>query len=1115
MKNILHAVLSAIFLFSFSFGYTQSGCPDINAGADVTLPCGTNCANLNATYFESGSAATYSLSSIPYNPFPFNQGTSILVNQDDIWSTVIDLPFTFCFFDQQYTQLIVGANGLVSFDISQANNTCEWNLQNLGTLPVNDPMVNNTIMGPYHDIDPSLGGNLRYQIAGAYPCRTFVVSYDAIPMFDSNDPSSNCSSTVDATHQIVLYETTNAIEIYINAKEACTDWNQGLAIEGIQNANGTAAYIVPGRNNSVWDATNDAWRFTPSGTSIVSVAWLSGGTQVATGAAYQACVNQPTDFVAQATYVPCSGGTPIVVTDTITVAPGGTLSAGIDSSKQISCAGNDGAVYAHATGGVAPVTFGWSDGNVNLTRTGLSAGTYIFTASDASGCVVRDTVVLTAPAPITVSVADVTQSTCTGGVNGTLVAIVSGGAYPYSFLWNSIPAQTDSILDGVAAGTYTVTVTDDGGCTASDAGTFTVQNTGGITLNPATVTNVTCNGYENGSIALNATSSATLTYSWSNTETTATIINLDAGSYAVTITDANGCSATASYDITQPTGIVIGTPTITQADCQTGGSISVTATGGVGTLTYSWSNTQTGTSITGLAGGPYTLTVTDANGCTVASTFTVPVAQGAVSFGTPTITNVTCNGDADGSITATATGGTGTITFTWAASTGPTISNLAPGNYSVTITDQANCSASTTYIVTQPTILTPNFTFSQLICFGSTSGAAAVNPTGGTPSYTYNWSTQAQTSSVSNLPAGIVLVTVTDANQCTASASGIIQQTNPISYNSQVNQPNCATVGFGTWLLTPRGTVGPVIIEATGLVTDTVSMTPGDTTAVFLNTPSGTYNFTITDSLGCTISGTFSVNAGQANESFTVSTDSTNCFGAADGSVTVTTTSTNTPYTYSLNGGAFQSDTVFSNLAAGAYTIITRNGYGCNDTLTAVVEQPAQVSANATPDTIITAPNTDNGIVVAVQNFNNPVYSWSPASGLSCTDCSNPTANVAAATVYYVTVSEADVQGCAAFDSVVIIITGGFAMPNAFTPNGDGKNDRYGLVSFGLNTVQEFRIYNRWGQTVHNSTDSWNGAFGGKDQPAGTYVYYIVVEMPDENGGLKTEKKQGSFALIR
>ncbi len=1115
MKNILHVGFAILCILSTYTGSAQSGCPDINAGSNVTLPCGTNCANLTATYFETGSAATYTVNSIAFNPFPFNQGTSILVNQDDVWSTVIDLPFTFCFFDQQYTQLLVGANGLVSFDVSQANNFCAWDLSQLGALPVNDQYCNNSIMGPYHDIDPSLGGSLRYQITGAYPCRTFIVSYDAIPMYNSDVSSSNCSQTREASHQIVLYETTNAIEIYIKDKDACTDWNSGLAIEGIQNANGTVAYTVPGRNNSVWNATNDAWRFTPSGTSIVSVEWLSGGSQVGTGATYQACVNQPTEYVAQATYIPCSGGTPIVVTDTITVSPGGSLNAGIDSSKQISCVGNDGAVYAHVTGGVAPVTYGWSDGNMNLTRTGLAAGTYIFTASDASGCVVNDTVILTSPVPLVVNVADVTQSTCTGGTSGTLVAAVSGGAYPYNFSWNSTPAQIDSILDGVAAGTYIVTVTDNGGCTASDAGTLTIQNTGGITVNPATITNVTCNSYEDGSITVNATSTATLTYMWSNSETTATVTNLDAGTYSVTVTDANGCSATASYNITEPAGIIIGTPTITQADCQTGGSISVTATGGAGTLAYSWSNSQTGNSISGLAGGPYTLTVTDANGCTTAATFTVPVAPGAVSFGTPTINNVSCNGQADGSITATATGGTGAITFSWAASTGSTISNLAPGSYSVTITDQANCSASTTYVITQPTLLTPNLTFSQLICFGSTSGSAASNPTGGTAPYTYVWSTQATSSTVSNLPAGIVLVTVTDANRCSATASGILQQTNPISYNSQVNQPNCATVGFGTWLLTPRGTVGRVIIDATGLATDTVPMANGDTTAVFLNTPSGTYNFTITDSLGCSISGTFTVNAGQANESFTVTTDSTNCFGSTNGSITVSTSSTNTPYTYSLNGGAFQGDTVFSNLSAGTYTIVTRNGYGCNDTLTAVVEQPAQLFVSASPDTIITAPNVENGIAVTIQNFNNPAYNWSPVEGLSCTDCANPTASVEQATVYYITVSEGEIEGCSAFDSVVVIVTSGFVMPNAFTPNGDGKNDRYGIVSFGLNTVQEFRIYNRWGQAVHNSTETWNGAFGGKDQPAGTYVYYIVVERPAENGGTKVEKKQGSFALIR
>lgn len=1106
MKNALRVILFSIALFSFNGVFAQSGCPDIDAGSDITLPCGTNCTNITANYFQTGNTATYSVNSVPYTPFPFNQGTSILVNQDDVWSTVIDLPFTFCFFDQAYTQAVVGANGIITFDVTEANQTCDWDIRTVGTLPTTNTYTN-SIMGPYHDIDPSLGGNLRYDIIGTAPCRIFVVSYSNIPMYNSDDNSSNCSSTVDATHQIALYETTNAIEVYIKDKDACTDWNNGLAIEGIQNASGTVAYTVPGRNNTVWSAQNDAYRFTPNGTSIVSVEWLQGATQVATGATFQACVNQPTTYTAKATYLPCSGGTPIVVTDDVVVAPGGSLIAGVDSTKNIGCnSTSGGAAYASVTGGVAPVNYGWADGNTNLIRTGLAAGTYVFTASDGSGCVISDTVVITQVPPISVSVADVTQSACVG-TNTPLVAVVAGGSYPFTFSWNSNPVQTDSILDGVAAGTYSVTVTDAGGCTATDNGTLTIQ-TGGVTINAPTIVNVSCAGSGNGSITASASGTGPLTYSWSNQQTGATISSLPAGSYTLTVSDASGCSSTATYQITEPAPIVIGQPAITQATCQAGGSITVTATGGNGTLTYTWSNTQTGTSITGLAGGPYVLTVTDLSSCSVSASFVVPVAQGVVTFDNPAISDVTCNGDTNGVITASASGGSGVITFAWStggntASVGP----LAPGAYSVTITDEVNCSASTTYIIAEPSVINPNFTFSQLICFGASNGTASVAPTGGVPGYTYVWSTGSQSSSLSNLPAGIVLVTVTDNNQCSATASGIIIQADQIWYTSILDLHLCDGNAYGNLNITTTGGIGTLTFD--------VPDVGNNTTGVFANIPSGNYTFTVTDSLGCSNSGTFIIPQSAANDNFTVLVDSVSCFGSSDGVVYVTPLSAHGPYSYSVNGSSFGGDSIFTGLAAGTYTIITQNNYGCLDTLTAVVGSPDQLLVNASPDTIITAPGADNPITVLAQNFDNPAYTWTPEAGLSCNNCNNPTANVETATVFYVTVSEGENQNCSASDSVVVIVGGGFVMPNAFTPNGDGKNDRYGPVSFGASTLKEFRIYNRWGELVHNSLDSWNGSLSGKDQPAGTFVYYIQIESPDANGGKKTEKKQGSFSLIR
>lgn len=209
-------------------------------------------------------AQFYDVSSIPYYPFPYDSGIAIITPIDDIWSSSVDIGFEFVYFGEVYQRLFVGSNGIISFDSTNVSTTCTWALTGTPnpTLPTNT-LYTNSIFFPYQDVDVSLGGTVKHEVYGSPPNRAFVVSFDSVPYYQSNDTASNCSSTTDYTAQIVLYETTNAIEIYIQDKDACTGWNSGLAILGLQNAAGTEATVVPGRNNTVWTATNEGWRFTP------------------------------------------------------------------------------------------------------------------------------------------------------------------------------------------------------------------------------------------------------------------------------------------------------------------------------------------------------------------------------------------------------------------------------------------------------------------------------------------------------------------------------------------------------------------------------------------------------------------------------------------------------------------------------------------------------------------------------------------------------------------------------------------------------------------------------------------------------------------------------------
>ncbi len=1418
---------------TFLVGNSPCGdCPAVSTDNNVTIPCGETCTTLTASVVSGKQTTSYTGAPIAYNPFPYNQGTPIIVNIDDVFSDVIPLPFNFCFFGQTYDEVVVASNGLVSFNTANANSGSSYDVVPIPSNQYADQL--NSIMGAWHDMDPTFQGQIRYTIDGTYPCRRFVVSWLNVPMFgDPNSVATGiCNQQYQQTQQIVLYETSNVIDIYLGQKDVCLGWNSGWAVEGIQNASGTVAYTVPGRNSTVWTAANDGYRFTPDGAPAYEIVWYDGNTVLANNDSVTVCPDSTKTYRVDALYINCANDT-VVVSDSVIVTVQGNVFVNIDSVTAPSCnGGNDGAVYAsYEVTQSTIVSFGWTPGPAGQTSlTGIPAGTYVFTATNSTGCTDSDTVLLGEPDAVVANVPDTTLFNCLPvQISTSLTASANGGTPGYTYAWGG--GQLTQTITGVGVGSYDVTVTDANGCTASDTGsiTLTIANP---TFNQPVITNVTCNGAADGSITVSVSQATPpINYDWSGlTQDSSTVTNLGPGTYTVTATDANGCSATATYDITEPTAIILGNPTITDATCTVGGTISVTATGGTGTLTYSWSNQQTGSSIDSLSAGTYVLTVTDANGCTVTATYDVDAAPNAVVFGNPTIVNVSCNGGNNGSITATATG-TGTVTYVWSTNpvqNGPTASGLTAGQYSVTATDTQGCSAFATYTVTEPTAVTlgnptitpatctqggtvtvtatggtgnltyswsngdtgttadsiaggtvtltvtdanqcsvsasynvpsnsitlgqavvtnvncnggnngsihlvvtnftaplsynwnPNvandstadglaagtynvtvtdgagctaaatytitepsaltlgtptivdascgqggsitasvtggtgtYTYSwnggnlsgnpitgltpgaynltvtdangcsvtasytvggtgggpivfgnpiinnvtcnganngsitvtttgggnvtytwstnpaqsgstitglgagsytvtaeaggctataiytitepaalnvtvnatALLCFGNNDGSATAVVSGGTGNYSYQWNpNNGQGPTISNLPVGIVLVTVTDANDCSATANAIIGQSPAISYNSQVNQPNCNDLGFGTEVLTPRGGTGEMKLTITALGYDsTISMTGADTAFVIPGIPTGNYDFTLCDEVGCCIDGFFFVEAGAADQTFDVAASPTSCYGDGfnDGGITITPlTAGNAPYTYSLNGGAAQTSTQFDSLGAGTYLIEVTNKYGCLDTVFATVDQPEQLFVNATPDTIITAANTANQINVLTDNFQStPVYVWTPSAGLSCDSCENPQATVSENTVYYVTVSESAVAGCYASDSVVIIINGQLKMPNVFSPNGDGKNDFFGPVtsaSTGL-TVTEFRIYNRWGQAVHNNTEPWDGKFGGQDQPAGTYIYYITVKTPDENnpGQYKFVNDQGAVTLLR
>ncbi len=1019
--GFLFAVLLSVNIIS-----AQPGCPAVDAGSNVSLPCGTNCTNLSATTFPSGNTTSYSVAPIAYTPFSYTAGTSILVNIDDIWSDVINLPFTFCFFGNAYNQVVVGANGLITFDVAEANLGCVWDITAAGTLPTSN-IYGNCIMGPYHDIDPSLGGDIKYQIIGSAPCRIFIVSYSQVPMYNSDNFLSSCSG-MDATHQIAIYETTNAIEVYIEHKDACPDggifspgWNGGLAIEGIQNAGQTVAYTVPNRNNSVWTANNDAWRFTPNGPSIVTVDWFNGATQIGTGSTISVCPGSNTTYTAQATYLPCSGGTPVVVTDNVTVSLAGSLQAAIDSVHNVSCFGaNDGVAYAHATTANAGLSYGWANGPNTLTYSNLAPGTYIFTATDASACVRSDTIIITQPAQLTANVPDASQTNCAGAGTGTLVATSGGGTGPNTFIWNSNPAQNDSILDNVTAGTYSVTVSDSRGCTATASGTLTITAGGNnVALSNPVITNVSCFGGADGSITASATGgSGVYNYNWNGGPATAANPNLVAGAYTVTVDDGAGCTASGTYNVTQPTQLTLNAPAITNIGCGGGtGSITANPTGGTTSYAYAWSQqsnsqTYTGQTITGLSADNYNLTVTDAHACTVTAAYTVTVAP-SLAF-TQSQTNASCFGSSDGSATITVTGGTPPYQYNWNAN-GPTanatLSGLAAGTADVTITD-ANCTATATFTITEPTqVVIAQVSQTNVSCGGGSDGTITVSAAGGgNQAYNYAWNTNpVQTgATASNLPAGSVTVVATDINLCTASATYTITEPTPVTVSLvSLTGVSCAGGSDGSITVLAAGGSGAGYNYAW-------NTTPAQMGATASNLPAGTFTVVAADANLCSVSANFTVTEPAALVVDSVSIVNVSCSGAP-GSLTAHISGGTGSYTYTWaqqSNSQVYSGQLITGLQADTYGLLVTDANSCTITGAYTVNADVPLAFTQTQTEVSCFGGNNGSATVTITSGTPPyMYLWS-----ATTVGGSSTINGLAAGVSDVTITDADCSATATFN---------------------------------------------------------------------------------------------------
>jgi hypothetical protein len=419
--------------------------------------------------------------------------------------------------------------------------------------------------------------------------------------------------------------------------------------------------------------------------------------------------------------------------------------------------------------------------------------------TDACGRQSFDTKAITVVCALTVGTTLVQP--CGASSNGSITMAISGGSAPYTYSWTRTEGGTGmgsgTSITGLAAGTYNITVTAANGCQTAFTRTLT---TAPAIVVAATPTAVQCNGGATGSISVTVSGgSPGFTYLWTGGVTTANRSGLLAGTYTVTVTDSRGCTGTASATITQPAIISI-TPTITPANCfgQASGSISLAVSGGTSPYNYLWNDGSTTQNRTSIASGSYSVTVTDAQGCTrSSSSLSVTQPASALTLST-SVVNALCSTTTNGSVTVTASGGTSPYSYDWNGTpTGdgtPTITGLSAGSYTVTVTDARGCVAVRTATVTQstPILLSTvivNPTCPPGVATLGNNGSITLTVAGGTTPYSYAWTAsgggivpggQSANQNLTLLVAGTYSVTVTDANNCTKTTSVTLVNTNPV-----------------------------------------------------------------------------------------------------------------------------------------------------------------------------------------------------------------------------------------------------------------------------------------------------------------------------------------------
>lgn len=925
--------------------------PTADAGADMELNCNVNQVTLDGSMSSSGANITYSWSTVNGNIVSGANTTMPVVDAAGLYTLVVTNTSNGCTSEDS---AVVTENITAPTAVAQAANGLDC--------------INSTVI--VDGTGSSSGSTFSYQWTG--PCivsgaNTLMAVVDCAGTYclEVTDNTNGCTSMAcvvldedivapiaDAGPSMVLNCNNSSVNLDGTGSSQGANYSYlwsgpdiqsgGTTLTPLVGAAGTYSLTVTDNNNGCTsvDATTVTETTPPTATASVNNHVDCNGNATGSATATASGGNPPYNFSwssggtsATENNLPAGTHTISVIdqdnctaTATVTITEPAVLIANASATGETSAGANDGTATADPTGGTTNYSYNWSNGGNTQTITGLAPDDYTVTVTDANNCTAVETVTVNSfdCSGVTISMSS-NDVSCNGGSDGAASANLMNGATPITYSWSN--GGTTQSIGNLGAGSYSVTATDANNCEV--IGNVTISEPALLEIASTMEVNVDCNGNATGEATVTPTGGTPgYTYLWDDpfAQTTQTATNLAAGTYNPTVTDANGCTATTSISITEPTALAAN---VSSTDETAAGANDGTATanpsGGTPGYIYTWDDPGASTTamISNLAPGTYCVTITDTNGCTAtACTDVLPFSCSGIVTSL-TFSDVTCNGFADGTASIVTTGGQAPYTYEWSdGGTGATRNDLAAGNYSFTCTDADNCTDILSFPVSEPPAIVITFTATPETELNAMDGTAMATPSGGNGGFTFIWDNGETTALIENLSGGTYCVTVTDVTGCTAEACVEVETGNcgaALFFGS--NSTSCFGGSDGTANVNVAGGNHPF----------TLLWSNGETEAFISGLTAGTYTVTATDPAGCTLEGSVDVLQPQELEALILNQMDLACAGDMNGSLIAGGIGGILPHTYEWSNGSTES--TIMDLSEGTYSVTVTDFNMCTTSI--------------------------------------------------------------------------------------------------------------------------------------------------------------------------------------